>query len=121
MYELAPSDKIWKVYSFQPEDIKSRSEAFEHFAKRFVRMLDVAVSMLGPDIELLQEQMYDIGAVHEKYEVMPRHFDLMLQALEYTIEKILKPDDMKPKTTEAWKALFEFFTTTMMEGASDMW
>jgi hypothetical protein len=87
MYETAPSDKIWEIYSFLPEDAAKNNAISAFFAKRFVSMLDVAISMLGPDLESLQEQLYDIGAVLERYEVMPHHYDLMGKALEYNLER----------------------------------
>ncbi|CAB9512644.1 Globin [Seminavis robusta] len=121
MYETAPNDVIWKAYSFSREDVEEKSEKFLVFAKRFTRMLDVAVSMLGPDLDTLQEAMYDLGAMHERYEVMPHHYDLMGEALVYALEHVLEPHHYTPATKKAWKELYAFMAENMMEGASDLW
>jgi hypothetical protein len=45
----------------------SRSARFTKHAKYFIQMIDKALGMLGPDIELLTEILLDLGQKHVGY------------------------------------------------------
>ena len=121
MYEIAPTKDEWKAYSFSLDDVEHKSEIFLEFSKRFTRMLDMSVNMLGPDLDLLQEQMYHLGILHAQFEVMPHQYELMGRALLYTLEQVLEPRHFTATTRNAWKELFAFMAEAMMEGEADVW
>ena len=52
----------------------SKSKRFSKHAKYFIQMIDKALGMLGPDIELLTEILLDLGAKHVGYGVKPGEF-----------------------------------------------
>ena len=43
-------------------------------AKYFIQMIDKALGMLGPDIELLTEILMDLGQKHVRFGVKPGKF-----------------------------------------------
>jgi methyl-accepting chemotaxis protein len=77
-------------------------------AAYLVQMLDTALNMLGPDIELLTEIMHELGIKHVRYGVKPEMFPIMGVALLHTLETTLKSDfteDVKEAWIEVYSAL----------------
>jgi methyl-accepting chemotaxis protein len=68
-------------------------------AAYLIQMLDTALNMLGPDIELLTEIMEELGIKHIRYGVKPEMFPIMGDALLLTLE-----DNLKADFTDAVKA-----------------
>jgi hemoglobin-like flavoprotein len=116
MFEIAP-DK-WELFPWKREDFENKNEKFIVFTKKFVRMLDMAVHMLGPDMDIVEEQMYDLGSSHERYGVTPEHFDLMGQALIHTLKMVLGPRSFMDRTEQSWQEIYSFMTKTMIKGAT---
>lgn len=52
-------------------------------------MIDSSLNLLGPDTELLQEILMELGSKHVYYGVTPRMFLVMGQCLVETLEEIL--------------------------------
>jgi len=100
MFEIAPD--AWSCYSFNKKDVEEKSEKVLVFAARFVRMLDMAVEMLGPDMDIVAEQLAEIGALHKQYGVSARQYDLMDQALTHTLGTLLPPELYTETTKNAW-------------------
>ena len=71
------------------EDIV-KSVRFQKHAKYFIQMIDKALGMLGPDIELLTEILLDLGAKHVGYGVRPEFFPSMGRSLIDAIQKVKK-------------------------------
>ena len=115
MFELAPEK--CDVFPWKKEDFERKDPKFLAFAKKFVRMLDIAIDMLGPDMDIVEEQMYDLGVSHQKYGVLPHHFDVMGQALEHTLQGILG-SKFTPATKNAWRKVYGFMTSNMIHGAA---
>ena len=115
MYEIAPD--AWAPFSFTAEDVENKNEKFIVFAKRFVRMLDLAVHMLGPDMDIVAEQLMDLGPTHQRYGVTQKHYDLMGQALVFTLEKVLSARNCTPATKHSWTKTFSFMAAAMLNGA----
>jgi hemoglobin-like flavoprotein len=79
-------------------------------AAYLVQMLDTALNMLGPDIELLTEIMHQLGIKHVRYGVKPEMFSIMGDALVHTLETTLKgefTDRIREAWLETYKALSE--------------
>ena len=51
-----------------------------------IQMLDTALNMLGPDIELLTEILTELGNKHERFGVKPSYYPPMGQALIKTMK-----------------------------------
>lgn len=74
--------------------------------------------MLGPDMEVVEEQLYDLGQSHQRYGVLPKHYDLMGRSLIIALENIVSEKVFDAKTKKAWKEVFEFMSLTMIQGAA---
>lgn len=115
MFELAPEQ--WDLFPFTKKDFETKDAKFMAFAKRFARMLDLAVQLLGPDMEVVEEQLGEIGLVHDRYGVKEGHYILMGKALDQTLHKILGRRSYTDKTKHAWTFIFKFMSDTMVEAA----
>ena len=66
-----------------------------------IQMLDTALNMLGPDIELLTEILLDLGAKHQRYGVKPEMFAVMGDSLVHMLERVLG-SSFDESTRSAW-------------------
>ena len=119
MFEVAPD--AWTVFPWGKGDTKDhemfKNPQFLRFARRFTEMLDMAIDMLGPDMELVEEQLTSIGIMHTSVGVTPKHYPLMGASLIDTLDTKLGPEVFTQKHRDAWTATFSFMSTTMMQGA----
>jgi len=90
------------------------SKRFLMHASYLIQMLDTALNMLGPDIELLTEIMLELGAKHVSYGVKPEMFPVMGEALLITLREHLK-GDMTPDVEEAWKETYQALSQDMVK------
>lgn len=82
-------------------------------ASYLIQMIDAAINMLGPDIELLTEIMTELGLKHIRYGVKPDHFPKMGIALMQTLEELLE-DSWTDSVAEAWRETYEALSTDMV-------
>ena len=82
-------------------------------AAYLIQMIDTALNMLGPDIELLTEIMTELGIKHVRYGVKPEMFPIMGDALLHTLEKTLKSDFTEP-VKEAWIEVYSALSQDMI-------
>ena len=78
-------------------------------------MLDTALNMVGPDIELLTEIMLELGAKHVRYGVKPEMFPVMGVAIVGALKTTLK-DNFTPDIEAAWKDVFSELSGDMIRG-----
>jgi len=83
-------------------------------ASYLIQMIDTALNMLGPDIELLTEIMTELGQKHVKYGVKPEYFPKMGVALVETLEELLGDSWTNP-VKEAWVETYEALSGDMIE------
>lgn len=119
MFQIAPD--AWTVFPWG-RDIKrgenlGDNKEFVSFASSFISMLDMAIDMLGPDLEEVEEQLGSLGTRHVAYGVMPSHYPIMGKALIETLAHLLGPEVFDDKVHESWNGIFAFMTMTMMQGA----
>jgi methyl-accepting chemotaxis protein len=82
-------------------------------AAYLIQMIDTALNMLGPDIELLTEIMHELGLKHVRYGVKPEMFPIMGEALIHTLETTLKDDFTEP-VKEAWVEIYSALSQDMI-------
>jgi nitric oxide dioxygenase len=68
-------------------------------------MINRALNMLGPDIELLSKILLELGAKHVSYGVKPEYFPSMGHALLHAIEEQLG-DRFTEETKDAWVEVY---------------
>jgi len=89
-------------------------------ARKFIRILDLAIHMLGPDSELVEEYLFDLGSQHAvDYGLKQKHYPILGQILLETLETILGKDNFSSTTKDAWKSIYLFSTTCMARGATE--
>ena len=62
---------------------------FQAQAKYITEMLDTALDLLGPDVELLSKSMLELGAKSAQHGVKPEMSPFLRKALGYTLRKNL--------------------------------
>ena len=117
MFKFAPN--VWKQFPWgadgtSDEDLL-KNDKFIVFAGQFMGMLDMAIDMLGPDLDLVESQLQKLGSRHIEYGVMPKHYPLMGQALSDTLQNRLG-DEFKNRIA-SWNAIYTFMSISMLQGA----
>jgi hemoglobin-like flavoprotein len=92
-----------------------KSPRFTKHAKYFIQMIDKALGMLGPDIELLTEILLDLGAKHVTYGVKPEYFPSMGRALLFAVKERLG-DDYTDEVKDAWVEVYGALSYDMIRG-----
>lgn len=106
LFEKSPQSKV--LFGFPVEiDPTSKdllqSKRFKMHAVYMIQMLDTALELLGPDIEMLTDILLDLGVKHRRYGVKPEMFGIMGKALIAMLEKILGPKgSFNDAVREAW-------------------
>jgi len=119
IFEIAPQAK--ELFGFtrkHGDDEKLYKDArFLAHARRVVKMLDVAVDMLGPDLGPVTHALCTLGERHVVYGVTVEHYPIVGQALLRTLEAALG-ECWTPQVQEGWGAIYGFVSTTMISGAT---
>jgi hemoglobin-like flavoprotein len=86
--------------------------------KKLVQMLTAAVKGLD-HLEQLAPVLQELGRRHVAYGVMDAHYDIVGQALLWTLEKALGRA-FTPELRHAWTAVYTLVATTMQEAAREV-
>ena len=54
MFEIDP--EAWSIFPWTPKQFQEKDPVFLKFANKFVRMLELSVDLLGPDMDIVEEQ-----------------------------------------------------------------
>ena len=115
LFELEPEAKV--IFGFQQDmDVSkelSKAPRFVKHAKYFIQMIDKALGMLGPDIELLTEILLDLGQKHVGYGVKPEYFPSMGRALIHAVKEQLG-DKFSDETKDAWVEVYGALSCTLL-------
>merc|ERR1712224_339071 len=93
-----------------------RGARFAAHSKRFIKMLDTVIDMLGPDLDTAADILFELGtAHHQKYGVKVEYFPPMgIAWLESIKETLAHERQPFPKETEdCWKEVYTAITTDM--------
>jgi hemoglobin-like flavoprotein len=78
-------------------------------------MVDRAIALLGPDIDLLTEIMLDLGKQHRSFGVETSFYPPMGRALRQTLQELLGEKFM-PVDKEAWLEVYRALSYDMIRG-----
>ena len=118
MFELDP--ETITMFGF-PEDTKyddpelKNNEKFMAKGMRLVEAIDIAVGFLGPDLEPLEETLFELGGRHVERQCRPHHWPIVGEALFYVMEQGLG-DAFTFEVREAWTILYNFLGYHMIRG-----
>ena len=74
--------------------------------------------LLGPDMELVEEQLYELGTSHKRYGVTTEHFEIMGTALVQTLQNVIGKRSFTDKSKKAWDEIYKFMSMAMIQGAA---
>jgi hypothetical protein len=104
IFRLAPAAVVLFGYpaDTDPND-PALSDNKEFVAKgaRLIKAIDMAVSFLGPDLEPLEEQLYQLGWGHIAMKALPAHWPIVGDALLAVFDEFMI-DGFTKKEREAW-------------------
>src|SRR4026209_1330569 len=86
--------------------------------KKLMQMITAAVKGLD-HIEQLVPVLQDLGRRHAGYGVADAHYDIVGQALLWTLDKALGRD-FTPELRHAWTTVFTLLATTMQDAAREV-
>jgi hypothetical protein len=114
-FDLEP--RAAKVFSFG-KDVELNEDFFKsprlvNHAKHYISMVDRALDLLGPDIELLTEILLDLGRSHSRFGVEASFYPPMGQALIRTMEEMLG-DTYTPAIKDAWVKCYQALAYDMI-------
>jgi hypothetical protein len=88
-------------------------------ARAMVSMLDMAVHMIGPDLDIATAEILELGERHVDYGVQADHYPVVGEALILTLRQLLGPEIFTLKVQKSWAAFFGFISLTMIKGAAN--
>lgn len=120
-FTICPAAKV--VFGF-PIDVSPQVLVRDH-GKRFIKhasvliqMIEAAINMLGPDIDMLSEIMTDLGPKHVTWGVTPDMFPALGQCLIDTIAECLndiEPGSFPSSIRDAWDEVYVNLSTDIMK------
>lgn len=94
-----------------------RSESFREHASGVIYTVNTAISMLAPDLEPLEEVLFELGRSHRKYGAVPEHYAVIGQALIETLQDAMG-DTFTPEIKASWICVYELVSATMIAGGA---
>jgi hemoglobin-like flavoprotein len=105
--------RVLHIFSFgrgleKADDDLFRSSRVTAHAKHDVKMVDGAVDLLGPNIEILTDILIELGIEHTRFGVQASFYPPVGQALIATLEELLGDkftSDLKNSWFECYQAM----------------
>jgi hemoglobin-like flavoprotein len=86
------------------------------FIRVFVQMLDKALDMLGPDVELLTEVLLELGQRHVRYGVKPEYFPSLGKVLIDILSDTIDPKIFTQEVKNDWVEVYGALSQDMIRG-----
>jgi hemoglobin-like flavoprotein len=113
LLELEPNARA--LFKFERnEDLRKNARVMVH-ARAVFDMVDMAVSLLGPDLDPLADELVDLGQRHIAYGVSKEYLPVMENAVLYALEELLDSKFSKADRY-SWQVVFRFIISNRMEG-----
>jgi len=103
-----------RIFTMAPEARALFGDDIALQASRTMAALRTAVEGLG-NIDAVAPFLVRLGARHVRYGVVPAHFDLIGEALLWTLEQGLG-EAFTPEVHDAWAAAFGVIASAMLTG-----
>lgn len=118
MIELAPETVgmfgFRSSMRFDDPDLM-KDEKFHERALAFMGGLDMTVGMLGPDVSLLTDALFELGVKHKKVPCQEEHWPVVCESAIYAVKHELGEKFTKEFEME-WILLFRFVSYHMIQG-----
>ena len=115
-FELSPEALPVFAFGRDSADAKEfyQSPQLVRHAKLYIVALDNAIGMLGPNFEMLQDILHDLGDKHRRFGVTPDFLAPMGQAIIETLQDLLGKK-FTPKIKDSWEECFQLLSDGMTE------
>ena len=97
-----------------------KNKRFVKHAQFFVQMIDRALAMLGPEIEMLTEIMMDLGAKHVRYGVRAEYFPAMGTALIQAVASVLGEENFTEEIRSDWLEVYGALSYDMIRAQKNV-
>jgi hemoglobin-like flavoprotein len=104
-----------KLFSLDPSVRSLFTNDLKDQGRNLTAMISVAVGGLSRPEKILLA-VRQLGRRHAAYGVQPRHYEIVVTALLWTLETCLG-EAFTPEAKAAWIAVYELLATTMQEAA----
>lgn len=106
-----------RLFYMAPQAEKLFTVSREEQAKKLIDMVNVVIMRLDRLSELT-EDIRQLAIRHVQYGTRPEHYDLVGQALLWTLERGLGKD-WTPELAQAWTKCYTLLATTMIGAAEE--
>ncbi|KAL3930554.1 MAG: hypothetical protein SGARI_004450 [Bacillariaceae sp.] len=104
--------------SLDQKEQNMNNPLFKIKSTMFVKMLDVVIAMLGPDLFPMAVALQELGVKHYDYGVSPEDYKVVETALYFTLEKYLGAQ-WNPKVEKSWRTVYSFISEAMIKGTEN--
>lgn len=121
LFEKSPEARV--LFGF-PIDIDTNSsdllesKRFLTHAAHLIDMMDAALSMLGPDMDLLHEIIGELAEKHKRYGVTAAMFPILGEAFLISLGKHLGESFFDSKMKAAWQETYDLLSSEMTKAMS---
>jgi hemoglobin-like flavoprotein len=105
LFQMAPQVRV-----LFPDDLREQKQ-------KLMAMIATAVGALG-DLDALVPKVKALGARHVAYGAMAAHYDVVGQALLWTLARGLG-ESFTPDVRDAWTKVYGVLAATMQAGAAE--
>jgi hemoglobin-like flavoprotein len=114
LFELEPSTK--KVFHL---DVDMKISGMQKMAvlihgHRIVHMLDSVLSMLGPDMDTVEEILTQLGERHRRYGVKAEYIPLLGQAIRESLKEVIG-SEWTDSVHTSWVAVYEAISAILLK------
>mmetsp|Transcript_5161 Transcript_5161/g.10182 ORF Transcript_5161/g.10182 Transcript_5161/m.10182 type:complete len:156 (-) Transcript_5161:245-712(-) len=114
LFELEPDAK--NIFGFSKnEEPELGNPTTSIHSRTVVSMFDSVLQMLGPDVELIQEILAQVGKRHKDFGVQTAYFPHMGEALLYALEQVLGPDEFLKVHKAAWVEIYSVMSQEIVK------
>lgn len=109
---------------FQGDDPDSRittpeefyqSPTFNKVSVSAVSMIEMAIQLVGPELDLVTEKLWEVGAKHSRYGVTRRQYVIFGSGIAAGIEEVLG-EPLSDDVRESWRIFYTYLTLNMQKG-----
>mmetsp|Transcript_7782 Transcript_7782/g.10207 ORF Transcript_7782/g.10207 Transcript_7782/m.10207 type:complete len:156 (+) Transcript_7782:156-623(+) len=114
LFELQPKTRTVFGFTKTEEPTVGDKHTSVH-AHTVVSMFDSVLQMLGPDTELLEDILKQVGKRHKDFGVSPSYFPYMGQAITYALKETMSPGSFTEEHKDAWDEVYEELSSEILK------
>jgi hemoglobin-like flavoprotein len=88
-------------------------------AVRLIKAIDMAAGFLGPDLQPLEDKLFQLGARHAAMQCRPQQWPMVGEALFYVFEQCMRGGGSTKSVRTSWTTIYNFLGYHMIRGLVD--